>query len=60
MSGLAVYGELKREMWRETVGYLENYGAEHGRDFVIAAKVKEERELAERKVKQLETIRSKL
>ncbi|KAK3060190.1 hypothetical protein LTR53_020192, partial [Teratosphaeriaceae sp. CCFEE 6253] len=28
MSGKQVYGDLKREMWRETVGYLENFGAE--------------------------------
>ena len=59
-SGLAVYGDLKREMWRETVWYLENFGAEHGRDFVIAANVKREREAAEKRVGQWEGVKAKL
>jgi Delta3-Delta2-enoyl-CoA isomerase len=50
MSGKAVYGDLKREMWRETVGYLENYGAEDGRDFILQSQKKKEREAAEKKV----------
>lgn len=28
----AVYGELKREMWRETVGYLEGFQEEERRE----------------------------
>lgn len=54
MSGKAVYGDLKREMWRETVGYLENFGAEDGRDFVIQQRTKREKEVAEKKVQQWE------
>ena len=60
MSGLFVYADLKREMWRETVWYLENFGAEHGRDFQIAARVKADREVAEKKVKQWESVKAKL
>jgi Delta3-Delta2-enoyl-CoA isomerase len=51
MSGKAVYGDLKREMWRETVSYLENHGAEDGRDFLQQAQKKHESEAAEKKVK---------
>ncbi|KAK0958522.1 hypothetical protein LTS01_021829 [Friedmanniomyces endolithicus] len=54
MSGKQVYGDLKREMWRETVDYLENFGAEDGRDFMIQARRKREREVAEGKVKMWE------
>nr|POE47014.1 enoyl-coa delta isomerase 3 [Quercus suber] len=28
MSGMAVYRQLKQEMWRETISYLENFDAE--------------------------------
>ncbi|KAK0301968.1 hypothetical protein LTR54_012634 [Friedmanniomyces endolithicus] len=51
MNGKQVYGDLKREMWRETIDYLENFGAEDGRDFMIQARRKREREVAEGKVK---------
>lgn len=60
MSGLAVYGVLKQEMWRETVGYLENFGAEDGRDFTIQAKRKRDREASEKKAKQWEVTKAKL
>jgi len=54
MSGKRAYGDLKREMWRETVDYLENFGAEDGRDFRVQAKNEREREASERKVKEWE------
>lgn len=60
MSGKAVYGDLKREMWRETVGYLEDFGAEDSRGFVSHAKRDKERAVAEKKVKQWETVKAKL
>ncbi|KAK5118817.1 hypothetical protein LTR62_000026 [Meristemomyces frigidus] len=51
VTGKAVYGDLKREMWRETVGYLESFGDEDQRDFVAAAVKLRERQAAENKVK---------
>lgn len=54
MSGKKAYGDLKREMWRETVDYLENFGAEDGRDFRIQVKKDQEKEASERKVKEWE------
>ncbi|TKA37723.1 hypothetical protein B0A54_11807 [Friedmanniomyces endolithicus] len=59
MNGKQVYGDLKREMWRETVDYLENFGAEDGRDFMIQTRRNREREVAEGKVKVWEA-RAKL
>ena len=55
MSGNAVYGELKREMWRETVGYLEKFGDEDRRDFLAQAKRLREKAAAEKQVEQWET-----
>lgn len=54
MNGKAVYGELKREMWRETVQYLENFGAEDGRDFATQARIKRGKEASEKKVSEWE------
>ena len=54
MSGKKAYGDLKREMWRETVDYLENFGAEDGRDFRVQAKNDRAKEASERKVKEWE------
>ncbi len=51
MSGLQVYGDLKREMYRETVGYLETFGQEDQRQFMIEAKKRRDRAEAERRVK---------
>lgn len=42
MSGQAVYGVLKREMYRETVEYLERGDEEDARDLAIAEKQKRE------------------
>lgn len=54
-----VYGALKREMFRETVQYLENWGDESKRD--LEADLARTRELTERetRVKAFE-IKSKL
>ena len=43
-----VYGRLKREMWRETVGLLENTGDEEegGPEYIRAQKAREEGEKA--------------
>ncbi|KAK5116848.1 hypothetical protein LTR85_009108 [Meristemomyces frigidus] len=60
MTGKAVYGDLKREMWRETVGYLENFGAEDGRDFMAEGRKRKDREVSEKKVKQWEIVKAKL
>ena len=54
LSGKQVYGDLKREMWRETVGYLENFGAEDGREFAIEARKRRDWGLAEGRVKAWE------
>lgn len=59
MSGKFVYGDLKREMYRETIGYLENFGAEDGREYAIQARKKRDHDVAERKVKDWE-VKAKL
>jgi len=46
-SDARVYGQLKREMWRETVAYLENWSEESNRDIaenLAAAREKAQRE----------------
>lgn len=59
MSGKAVYGMLKQEMWRETVGYLDNFGAEDARDFTFEERRKRDRQESEKEVRAWE-IRAKL
>lgn len=59
MSGRFVYADLKREMYRETLGYLENFGDDSDRDFARAQLVKKEKEAAVKKVKDWE-IKAKL
>jgi len=49
-TGEGVYGVLKLEMYRETVGYLESWGAEDARDFATAEKVRKQREASMSKV----------
>lgn len=49
-TGKSVYGQLKREMYRETVGYLERWGEEDARDFAIAEKARREREASVKRV----------
>ncbi|KAK4554796.1 hypothetical protein LTR86_008298 [Recurvomyces mirabilis] len=61
MTGKAVYGELKREMWRETVGYLENFRDEDQIDFMRVTKGLRERAEADKQVSQWEAkLKSKL
>ncbi|EMC98065.1 hypothetical protein BAUCODRAFT_412048 [Baudoinia panamericana UAMH 10762] len=50
VSGKQVYGELKAEMWRETVGYLDSFGEEDGREYATQLRRKRERQLAEKTV----------
>lgn len=54
LSGKSAYGELKEGMYRETIGYLENWGSEHDRDYAIAARRRRERETSEGVVKAWE------
>jgi len=54
MSGRSAYSDLKREMWRETVEYLENFGDEHNRDFAIQERQRRESEVSEKRVKEWE------
>lgn len=49
-----VYGALKREMWRETVSYLENWADEAQRDLQIEMARKNELAFSERRVKEWE------
>lgn len=60
MSGVNAYGYLKREMWRETVAFLEKWGEEAGRDFVIEAGLAKERRERDIKVAAWEARKSKL
>ena len=53
-----VYGALKREMWRETVRYLEDQAEESQRD--LAVRVAQARETAERERRVGEWERAKL
>lgn len=53
-SGKAVFGELKAEMWRETVRYLEDTTEESLRETERALKAKREGEKRERRVSQWE------
>lgn len=49
-----VYGMLKREMWRETVDYLENWGEEANREYAIDARRKQDIAERQKKVKAWE------
>lgn len=60
LSGRSSYGELKREMYRETIGYLEGSSEESIREGVQALQgAREERE-REENVRRWERVRSKL
>lgn len=45
-----VYGHLKSEMWRETVGYLERWGDEANRDFAADTRRRRESEESKKRV----------
>lgn len=53
-TGKGVYGELKREMYRETVAYLERWGEEDARDFATAEKVRKDRAVSAKRVEAWE------
>jgi len=53
-TGKGVYGQLKREMYRETVGYLESWGEEADRDFAIAQKTLKEQAASKKRVEAWE------
>jgi t-SNARE complex subunit (syntaxin) len=50
MSGKSVLTELKREMYRETLGYLEDFGSEDARDYQIQQRAKRDAEERQKKV----------
>jgi len=54
-----VYGALKREMWRETLQYLENWGDESRRDVTVLLEQKKEDIKREENVKGWE-VKAKL
>lgn len=54
-----VYGLLKREMWRETLQYLETWGDESKRDVVVSLQQKAEAKARQERVKGWEA-KSKL
>lgn len=60
MSGQIVYSDLKREMYRETVGYLENGNEEAARDAAIAEKRQKEDAAREKNVATATWKKSKL
>lgn len=51
ISGKIAYGDLKREMYRETVELLENGGEEEAREAVLAEKVAREDRAIEENVR---------
>ena len=53
-SGLAVFGQLKMEMWRETIRYLEDNTEESMRETERMLKAKKESEKREKKVRAWE------
>ena len=60
MSGKRVYGELKLEMWRETIEYLDRWGEEANRDFETQSRLRKMTNERERRVKEWEVHKSKL
>ncbi|GAB7364518.1 hypothetical protein MBLNU230_g5326t1 [Neophaeotheca triangularis] len=53
-SGKSVYGELKREMYRETVGYLSQWAEEATREEEVRESVGREKRASERRVGEWE------
>ena len=54
MSGVSVYGELKEEMWRETIDYLEQSSEEGIRQESRALRRRKVWETDEQRVRQWE------
>lgn len=55
-----VYGHLKREMWRESLQYLEGHGEEETKHAHAALALNKEQAKRERKVQDWEARNSKL
>ena len=60
MSGKAVYGDLKQEMWRETIDHLELTTEESLRESAMTLKRQREKEVRVRKVGEWERRSAKL
>jgi len=60
MSGKIAYSDLKREMYRETVGYLENGSEEAAREAAFANKLAKEEALRAKNVKASTWVKAKL
>ncbi|KAF2720185.1 ClpP/crotonase [Polychaeton citri CBS 116435] len=60
LSGKSTYWILKREMWRDTVAYLEGAGDEAARDAALQTSRQNDHEEALRRVEQWQTLKSKL
>ena len=60
MSGKGVYSELKREMYRETVAFLENGNEEAAREEALAERQQREDATREKNVETATWKRSKL
>ena len=60
LSGRSSYGELKQEMYRETIGYLESSTEESIREGTKALQWAQEKKAREENVRRWERTRSKL
>ena len=59
-SGNSVYGELKREMWRETVDLLEDWAGEHVRASAVQQRSQAEKDASLKRVEAWEKPKPKL
>ena len=59
-SGVSVYGELKREMWRESVGMFDDWVSDSTRPGLMRVEIKEEQKIGLKKVEEWEKLRAKL
>lgn len=59
-SGKSVYGEIKREMWRETVDLLEGWAEGHVRDSKTADRARGEKRSSLANVEAWERTKAKL
>lgn len=60
LTGASVYGELKREMWRETLEMIDNWAADSVRPAQMAMEIKKERATSLREVEAWEKTKAKL
>lgn len=59
-SGVSVYGQLKREMWRETTDMLEGWAEEQVREVKVREQAAKERETSLKNVLAWEKVKAKL